>query len=208
MFKILKIKESPIEKERQKLWLKFLKKRKNVRIRSHPLSKNLWPATLWFHGHLFQPLRGIFRVAVLGLNSSHVFTFPWGSELTASIPGLRALVHLGSGAVYCVEVAESRVISNNTITPNNRVYRTRPAYASGSITFIFHHCVLPAPGYFVPVEGKIDTLSTEVTRTWLEIDQIFILPILFEIVTCLSLIYIYRDIFIQLFYYSFIIIIR
>lgn len=41
---------------------------------------------------------------------------------------------------------------------------------------LFCTTVLPAPGHFPPVEGKIDTLSTEVSRTWLEIDQIFIVP--------------------------------
>ena len=58
------------------------------------------------------------------------------------------------GVVYCVEVAESRVISNNTITRNNRVYRTRPAYASGSITFIFHRCVLPRTRLFCTRRGE------------------------------------------------------
>lgn len=63
---------------------------------------------------------------------------------------------LKSNYTHCVEVAESRVISNNTITRNNRVYQTRPAYTSSSITFISSHCVLVGPG---PIYGEIDTLD-------------------------------------------------
>lgn len=162
--------------------LKKKKEEKKIFDRFHPSSKNLRASIHRFHGRLFRtPFEKYFQ----STRTQHVFTFPWGSGLTASIPGLRVLVHLGSGAVYCVEVAESRVISNNTITPNNRVYRTRPAYASGSITFILHHCASRTRPF--STRGGEDWYTLDGSESYVTGNRSdFHRSILFEIVTSLS----------------------
>lgn len=83
---------------------------------------------------------------------------------------------LKSNYTHCVEVAESRVISNNTITRNNRVYQTRPAYTRRGQRTPAAPLHLFRPTVFW--SGRVRSMgrlihSAEASGAWLEIYQIF-----------------------------------
>ena len=123
--------------------------------------------------HLSGSLAGIFSTILDSTVRTCLHSLEEASD--GKYPGATRARALESDGAYCVEVAGNRVISNNTITPNNRVYTGRDRRAAAAAAAAPLH--LFRPGAF---SSKRDATSIErlihpttVSRAWLEINRIF-----------------------------------